>query len=47
MFGSGNTTLVVSNEEMHIDIMSIDKKVLAKQLKIRQKNKKADFSVRY
>ena len=55
MSESGTTTLIISNEEMN-DIMKIVKslgesglliKALAKQLKIKQKNKKADFSVCY
>ena len=55
MFGSGMTTLIISNEEMN-DIMKIVKslkesglliKVLGKQLKLKQKNKKANFSVCY
>ena len=55
MFGSGTTTLIISNEEIN-DIMKIVKlreesglliKALAKQLKMKQKNKKADFSVFY
>ena len=56
MFESCITTIVVSNEEMD-DIMKIDKslkefgfsnkKTLAKQLKIKQKNKKEDLSVCY
>ena len=50
MFGSGTLTLIISNEEMN-DIMKIVKslegpdlliKVLAKQLKMNQKNKKED-----
>ena len=51
MFGSSNETLIISNEEMN-DIMKIIKfleesgllkKVLAKQLKMKQKNKKDGF----
>ena len=47
------TTLIIANEEMN-DIMKIGKslkesglliKVLRKQLKMKQKNKKANFSV--
>ena len=50
MFGSGTLTLIISNDEMN-DIMKIVKslegpalliKVLAKQLKMNQKNKKED-----
>ena len=53
MFGSGMTTLTVSNEEIN-DIMKIVKSheesglwrsELAKQLKMKQKNKKSDFSM--
>ena len=53
MFGSGVTTLTVSNEEIN-DIMKIVKSheesglwrsELAKQLKMKQKNKKSDFSM--
>ena len=53
MFGSGMTTLIIANEEMN-DIMKIVKslkesglliKVLGKQLKMKQKNEKANFSV--
>ena len=49
--GSGNTTLIISNEEMN-DIMKIVQgledsnillKELLKQLKMKQKNKKEDF----
>ena len=55
MFGSGTATLIVSNEEMN-DITKIIKfleksglliKGLVKQLKMKQKNKKEDFSVCY
>ena len=53
MFGSGVTTLINSNEEMN-DIIKIVKsleesvkKQLAKQLKIKQKNKHEDFSECY
>ena len=54
MFGSGNTTLITFHEEMN-DIMKIIKsfeessllKALAKQLKVKQNNKKEDFSVCY
>ena len=51
MFGSGFTTLIISNEEMN-DIMKIVKsleesglliKAYAKQLKMKQKNRKEDF----
>ena len=51
MFGSGFTTLITSNEEMN-DIMKIVKsleesglliKAYAKQLKMKQKNRKEDF----
>ena len=54
-FGSGTTTLIISNEEMN-DIMKIIKsleesglvkKALVKQLKKKQKNKKEDFSECY
>ena len=54
-FGSRNTTLITSNEEMS-DIMKIIKsleesgllkRALAKQLKMKHKNKKEDFSVCY
>ena len=53
MFGSGVTTLTVSNEEIN-DIMKIVKSheesglwssELVKQLKMKQKNKKSDFSM--
>ena len=51
MFGCGTTTLIVSNEEMNDIIkviMSLEEsglllKALAKQLKIKQKNKKEVF----
>ena len=52
MFESGFTILVISNEEMN-DIMKIVKSVedsgllikgVRKQLKMKQKNKKEDFS---
>ena len=52
MFGSGTTTLIISNEEM-IDIMKIVKPLEESGLLIKsvsemkQKNKKADFSVSY
>ena len=55
MFGYGFTALIISNEEMN-DIMKIVKsleesglliKVIVKQLKMKQKNKKEDFSVCY
>ena len=55
MFGSGTTTVVISNEHMNV-IMKIVKpleesgllkKGVRKQLKMQQKNKKADFSVYY
>ena len=51
MFGSGFTTLIISNEEMN-DFMKIVKsleesglliKAYAKQLKMKQKNRKEDF----
>ena len=51
MFGSGFTTLIISNEEMN-DVMKIVKsleesglliKAYAKQLKMKQKNRKEDF----
>ena len=51
IYGSGTTALIISNEGME-DIMKIVKsleesgllvKKLAKQLKIKQKNKKEDF----
>ena len=51
MFGSGFTTLIISNEVMN-DIMKIVKsleesglliKAYAKQLKMKQKNRKEDF----
>ena len=51
MFGSGTTTSIISNDEMN-DITKIVKplvesgwltKVLAKQLKMKQKNKKEEF----
>ena len=51
MFGSGFTTLIISNEEMN-DIMKIVKsleesglliKAYAKQLKMKQTNRKEDF----
>ena len=51
MFGSCDTTLIISNDEMN-DIMNTVKslqesglliKGLVKQLKIKQKNKKEDF----
>ena len=54
MFGSG-TTLIISNEEMN-NVMKIVKsleesclliKALVKQLKMKRKNKKVDFSVCY
>ena len=55
MFGSGFTALIISNEEMN-DIMKIFKfleesgliiKAYVKQLKMKQKNKKEDFSECY
>ena len=55
MFGSSETTLIISNEEMN-DTMKIVKsleesdlfmKVFMEQFKIKQKNKKVDFSVCY
>ena len=55
MFGSGLTTLIISNEEMN-HIMKIVKcleepglsiKALAKQLTMKQKNKKKDFLESY
>ena len=55
IFGSGMTTLIISNEEIN-DIMKIVKfleepglliKALAKQLKMKQKNKKEGFSAYY
>ena len=47
MFGSGSTTLIISNEEM-IDIKSLEEsnyylKVLVKKLTMKQNNKKEDF----
>ena len=51
MFGSGTTTLVFSNEDLN-DIMKIIKSIeesgllikgLAKQLKMKQKNKNVDL----
>ena len=51
LYGSGTTTLVISNEEMN-DIMKIVQtledsntllKGVTKQLKMKQKNKKEDF----
>ena len=53
MFGSGNATLIISNEKLN-DIMKIVKsyedlvywwKILTKQLKMNQKNKTGDFLV--
>ena len=52
MFGSGMTAMIISIEEMN-DIMKANyfrkfayfKKALAKQLKLKQTNKKADFLV--
>ena len=53
LYGSGTTTLVISNEEMN-DIMKIVQtledsntllKGVTKQLKMKQKNKKEDFLV--
>ena len=50
IFGSGMTTLVISNEDID-DIMKIvesfDDPVFAKQTKMKQKYKKVDFSVCY
>ena len=52
MFGFGVTTLIISNKEMK-DIMKIVKSLeesgllIKSQLKMRQRNKKADFSVCY
>ena len=55
MFGSSETTLIISNEEMN-DAMKIVKsleesglfmKVFMEQFKMKQKNKKVDFSVCY
>ena len=56
MFGSGNTTLIISNDEMN-DIMKIVNslveksglliKTLAKQLKMKQMKKKDDFLESY
>ena len=55
MFGSGNTTLIISNEEMN-DIMKIVKsleesglliKDVSKAIKNEAKNKKEDFSECY
>ena len=55
MFGSGFTALIISNEEMN-DIMKIFKfleesgliiKAYVKQWKMKQKNKKEDFSECY
>ena len=55
MFGSGLTTLIISNEEMY-DIMKIVKsleesglliKGVCEAIKMKQKNKKEDFSECY
>ena len=55
IFGSDMTTLIISNEELN-DIMKTIKsleesclliKMLAKQLRTKQKNKGVDFSVYY
>ena len=56
MFGFGNTTLIISNEKIN-DVMKtvksleesglLIKKMLAKLLKMKQKNKNAHFSVCY
>ena len=53
IFGSGMSTLIISNEEMSdirkivrsLDKSGLLKKALVKQLKIKKKNKKEDFSV--
>ena len=54
MFGSGFTTLIISNEEMEdmkmvksLEDSGLLMKGLVKQLKIKQKNKKEDFSECY
>ena len=54
MFGSGFITLIISNEEMEdmkmvksLEDSSLLIKGLVKQLKIKQKNKKEDFSECY
>ena len=54
MFGSGMTTLIISNVEINISKIvkpfkrsSLFIKVLAKKLKMKQKNKKGDFSACY
>ena len=51
IFGSGTTTLIISNEEMN-DIMKIEEpslliKGVTKQLKMKLENKKEDFLVCY
>ena len=54
MFGSGFITLIISNEEMEdmkmvksLEDSGLLIKDLVKQLKIKQKNKKEDFSECY
>ena len=54
MFGSGFITLIISNEEMEdmkmvksLEDSGLLIKGLVKQLKIKQKNKKEDFSECY
>ena len=46
MFGSGTTTLIISNEEMK-NIMKIVKVTWKFALKMKQRNKKEDFLVCY
>ena len=51
IYGSGTTTLIISNEEMNnimkivqaLEDSNISLKKLLKQLKMKQKNKKEDF----
>ena len=53
IFGSGMSTLIISNEEMSdigkiarsLEESGLLKKALVKQLKLKRKNKKEDFSV--